>query len=258
MAYPLNNLRPKITFTSIIDHVCFTTCTLPKHCRLFVFLIILNRQIEATHRLFFMYIRFYEFYQYIPALLCAGISTQTYDAAVSDGRELLFTCTPCQQTMAAVDGVESMSDVDGVESMSDVDAVPNVTAFDLPETDRSFLGQPVEPSLLDATVDSVPPPTAVTFEVIPNGTERGRPKLVSSDGFSYVINRQLKKSTDWRCSVRTKANKCPATVKQVGDAFETSSVPHSHSARPGLHWAVQKKVEVIIIILSPCEINIVP
>jgi hypothetical protein len=41
---------------------------------------------------------------------------------------------------------------------------------------------------------------AITFNVVDLGTQRGKRKLVSSDGFTFTFKRQNKISTDWRCS----------------------------------------------------------
>jgi hypothetical protein len=51
---------------------------------------------------------------------------------------------------------------------------------------------------------------AITFNVVDLGTQKGKRKLVSSDGFNFTFKRQNKISTDWRCSVRNKT-----TINQI-------------------------------------------
>jgi hypothetical protein len=60
--------------------------------------------------------------------------------------------------------------------------------------------------------DQLPDEAAITFDVVDLGTQRGKRKLVSSDGFNFTFKRQNKNSTDWRCSVRNKTTSCPVVV----------------------------------------------
>ena len=119
-------------------------------------------------------------------------------------------------------------------------------AFDVTRPDRSMVVEEAEMSLQDETVTDVPSSAGVTFEVIDKGTERGKPKLVSSDGYSYVVNRKFPSGTvDWRCSIRRKGMSCYATIKQKGDIFQTSTRGHSHTAKPGLKVSVKLNKQVI-------------
>ncbi|KAJ8309881.1 hypothetical protein KUTeg_011746, partial [Tegillarca granosa] len=38
---------------------------------------------------------------------------------------------------------------------------------------------------------------------------------------------------DWWCSVRSKTNRCPATVIQKGESFQTGRHQHNHNSNPG-------------------------
>ena len=78
-----------------------------------------------------------------------------------------------------------------------------------------------------------------------SGSERGKAKLVSSDGYCFTFKRQQKNDTvEWRCNVRGKKNPCSVVVKQTGDTFySTGAVSHTHPARPGIHTAVQIKAQ---------------
>ncbi|KAH3825858.1 hypothetical protein DPMN_127741 [Dreissena polymorpha] len=67
--------------------------------------------------------------------------------------------------------------------------------------------------------------------------ERGKPKLVSSDGYSFTF--KTKKQAVWQCSVRRKAFMCTASVMQEGDIFQAKGT-HTHAADPSM----RKKVEL--------------
>jgi hypothetical protein len=68
------------------------------------------------------------------------------------------------------------------------------------------------------------------FSNVPNAEIK---KLFSSDGFSYTVKRQKDNKTWWWRSVRSKNNRCPATVNQVGDTFPAGRLPHNHPLTPG-------------------------
>lgn len=78
-----------------------------------------------------------------------------------------------------------------------------------------------------------------------SGSERGKAKLVSSDGYCFTFKRQQESGTiEWRCSVRGKANHCSVVVKQTGDRFfSTGTVSHTHPARPGIRTAIEIKAQ---------------
>lgn len=92
--------------------------------------------------------------------------------------------------------------------------------------------------------DNEPVPRgAITYTIVESGSERGKAKLVSSDGYCFTFKRQLKNGTvEWRCSVRGKNNPCSVVVRQTGDTFNSTGVSaHTHPARPGILTAVQVK-----------------
>ncbi|ESO97134.1 hypothetical protein LOTGIDRAFT_174593 [Lottia gigantea] len=66
----------------------------------------------------------------------------------------------------------------------------------------------------------------VTFTVVESSTQRGKRKLVSSDGHSFTYKRRTKSRTDWRCSIRNKSVSCPVVVRQEEDTF---SVLNEHT-----------------------------
>lgn len=220
-------------------------------------------------------------YIHVQTYFCpySGISNQEYDNAVNEGRELEFTCMRCryeesmetdteEQSMETSDG-ETLSLAEVTVNYSDLalperestrisiasmilqeetdqnTSVDDTRTFDITRPERSMVVDEAEVSLEDNTVTEVLPDAEVTYEIIERGTERGKPKLVSSDGYAYVVNRTFPSGTvDWRCSVRRKGLSCSATVKQTGDSFRASSSGHCHPAKPGLNVAVQVKQKV--------------
>ena len=86
---------------------------------------------------------------------------------------------------------------------------------------------------------------ATTYEIIEKGTQLGKPKLVSSDGFGYTVKKGGKKGvTAWRCSVRSKNQTCHATVVQMGDTFTPGPREHCHPCDPGLLINTKLKARV--------------
>ena len=60
-----------------------------------------------------------------------------------------------------------------------------------------------------------PDEAEVTFQVVESGTQRGKRKLVSSDGFTFTLKRQNRGETvEWRCAIRNKTVICPVTIQQ--------------------------------------------
>ena len=49
-------------------------------------------------------------------------------------------------------------------------------------------------------------PLDISFQVINDCTNKGRPKLIDSRGFSYGIKRRRGNATDWVCTIRPKVN----------------------------------------------------
>ncbi|XP_050390644.1 uncharacterized protein LOC126809860 isoform X2 [Patella vulgata] len=83
----------------------------------------------------------------------------------------------------------------------------------------------------------------VTYKVVDNGTERGKRKLVSSDGHTFTMKRQNKGSTEWRCSIRNKTTLCPVIIKERAGTYNANT-EHSHAAKPGILTAVKIQAEL--------------
>ncbi|KAH3798136.1 hypothetical protein DPMN_151726 [Dreissena polymorpha] len=70
--------------------------------------------------------------------------------------------------------------------------------------------------------------TEVVFKVCEEGTKKGKPLLVGSDGFRYFQKKTQKKSVFWSCSVTSAKCRCYASVIQKGNVFASGPQQHSH------------------------------
>lgn len=99
---------------------------------------------------------------------------------------------------------------------------------------------PIQPTIDESTIEG-PTPQAVeevdqplTFQIMESASERGKRKLIDSNGFSYNVKRQRLEATDWQCTVRLTGNRCKATVVQrPGNLFEFGRNHHNHAAPVG-------------------------
>lgn len=87
-------------------------------------------------------------------------------------------------------------------------------------------------------------PVHVTYEIVADGTKRGREKLVDSLGYAYNVKERGKVTTYWQCTVRPKGNPCKATVKQTNGEFVPGKNGHSHPADVGALLAA--KISTIV------------
>ncbi|KAL5011914.1 hypothetical protein ScPMuIL_010465 [Solemya velum] len=98
----------------------------------------------------------------------------------------------------------------------------------------------------------------VTYNVVDNGTQCGKRKLVSSDGHTFTLKRQNKNSTDWRCSIRNKTTTCPVVIRQQGDSYTaTTDNTHTHASKPGILTAVKiqtkLKADAVLQLFEPAQ-----
>ena len=84
-----------------------------------------------------------------------------------------------------------------------------------PQSPANQSDLPVEPALNESSLAESPTATvrqnlsssfAISFQVINDCTNKGRPKLIDSRGFSYGIKRHRANATDWICTIRPKVN----------------------------------------------------
>ena len=96
-------------------------------------------------------------------------------------------------------------------------------------------GANAESSLDDPTVheQNGNETTEITYEIIPQSSKRGHPKLIDNRGYTFGFQRQRGNVTDWQCVVRPKLNPCKAKVRQRGNNFEPGIQGHNHPAQPG-------------------------
>jgi len=87
-----------------------------------------------------------------------------------------------------------------------------------------------DPNCSAATADfsTLSQPSRVTFELLDKASNKGRRLLVDSRGFSYCVKTTRNSAVYWRCSLRTKAVTCKATVVQHGDDMTLGVHEHIH------------------------------
>ncbi|CAD5126581.1 DgyrCDS14672 [Dimorphilus gyrociliatus] len=79
------------------------------------------------------------------------------------------------------------------------------------------------------------------FRIFPTGSQKGKELLVSN-GHSFVVKRKDKTSIIWRCGVRSKKMKCPASVVQRNNNFSLGSKYHIHPPKKNLKQIIEMKV----------------
>nr|XP_045609244.1 uncharacterized protein LOC123764981 [Procambarus clarkii] len=84
----------------------------------------------------------------------------------------------------------------------------------------------------------------VRWEIIPNGTKRGKPKLYNSQGYAYTLRKKGKSATYWWCCLRQKGKRCPATAMQRGTTFKCGLSNHNHPGDPAALLSTRIRVEV--------------
>ena len=82
-----------------------------------------------------------------------------------------------------------------------------------------------------------------TFQVFPQGSAKGGPLLVDSCGYKFCVKRQRGTTTEWRCSLRTQATRCLATVIQKPGNFELRG-QHVHPPVHGIDVMATVKTHV--------------
>ena len=88
-----------------------------------------------------------------------------------------------------------------------------------------------EPTIEEHPVDNQPPP--LTFQIVEGAPKRGQQKLFDSHGYSYCVKRRRNEIVYWHCSLRGKANHCPASVIQRPEGFKVGT-DHNHAGEVGL------------------------
>ena len=96
-------------------------------------------------------------------------------------------------------------------------------------------GAEAESSLADPSIhgEQNQPDESITYEIVPQSSKRGRPKLIDNRGYTFGFQRQRGSTTDWQCVVRPKNNPCKAKVRQKENRFEPGLHCHNHPASVG-------------------------
>jgi hypothetical protein len=108
--------------------------------------------------------------------------------------------------------------------------------------------------------DDIAMPMVTTYEVIKEGSQKGKEKLADSEGYTYTVKeRRTNGNTVWTCSVRNKSLWCKARVTQKADGFARGSQPHIHPLQLGAATAARvstavKKIAATEIFTSAAEI----
>ncbi|CAC5378806.1 unnamed protein product [Mytilus coruscus] len=201
--------------------------------------------------------------------LCdTGITLAAYNNA-KQGYALQFICRPCEQrNWPAEDPAEQEVEQPEEPEVEPVlepapEAAPEAEAelepeqpidpldgtFDIGHRDADDPPEPMdtslnaEPDLPDEILPDDngslktpqrtsfrPDDNVIHYKVLEKGSKRGGCLLTASNGFTFGVKKDLKKSTLWTCSVRSAKMRCHATVSQVGDVFRPGFQIHTHPA----------------------------
>ncbi|XP_041353136.1 uncharacterized protein LOC121371368 [Gigantopelta aegis] len=117
------------------------------------------------------------------------------------------------------------------------DSTGNESSFNLTAGSIEMPEDVHENSIQDPSPMEVPlGPQEMAFRIIEKGTQRGKPLLVDSRGYTYTIQdgRKAPALVYWWCSVRSSNNRCRATVAQRNDTFQIGRHQHNHQLTVGL------------------------
>ncbi|XP_069134351.1 uncharacterized protein [Argopecten irradians] len=143
----------------------------------------------------------------------------------------------------------------------------SITASTDPESDDQppilELSAAVEPTLphmdeLEQSLDDVVPTDSVLedqpiqYDIVEDGSNKRRRKLVTTDGYAYIVKKATNRTTTWRCSVRNKTVWCKATVLQRGADFIPGSVDHIHAPDHLIVKRVRIAAEAYTSLSSSC------
>ncbi|XP_022083893.1 uncharacterized protein LOC110975606 isoform X1 [Acanthaster planci] len=71
------------------------------------------------------------------------------------------------------------------------------------------------------------------YRLLQSSSQRCRPRLVDSQGYTYNIKRVRQKVVDWQCTVRNKKMHCPVYLKESQGVITPGPHQHIHSPEPG-------------------------
>ena len=98
----------------------------------------------------------------------------------------------------------------------------------------------LEDTRVSADAEQVPGFSEITYQLVQEGTIRGKTKLVTNTGYSYSIRKRRPNGTiDWQCTVRRKDFRCKASVIQRDGKFFEGRQHHSHPGAIGTITAAE-------------------
>ena len=138
-----------------------------------------------------------------------------------------------------MDDTENTTVIDNTENTTEMDNTENNDALMTPfNVDGTIIQEPetqeddIQPESLSTTIIEE---TEIEFEVFEEGTKKGKPLLVCSDGFRYYLKKKLQKSVLWSCSRSSAKCRCYASVVQKQNVFSRGPNRHTHQPEPALH-----------------------
>ncbi|XP_063419689.1 uncharacterized protein LOC134704838 [Mytilus trossulus] len=184
-----------------------------------------------------------------------GITMKEYRSMMQSEETVNFICTKCndkeEETISGPVNSTVITDVSdqpipdyGTFNLSVISAANSTNnlnrTFTIYGMIKFICSSLLEPDLPNTILPDIP----VTFTLVDQGSQRGRFKLVSSDGYEYTKKSSKGDFTYWRCSKRSKTVNCPATVSQKGNDYKMNSRQHIHQADKGALKKVVVRKEV--------------
>ena len=158
-----------------------------------------------------------------------GVTRDNYRKAVREGVDIDWRCATCSSEQdctadCSTDHPPDLAEV-LVDNHTNEDSVNN--------SDCSNEAQ------AEALVE------VITYEKVCASSQRGKHKLIDSQGYSYTFKRETNVGVHWRCAVRNKSVKCGMTIKEVNNTFIRGPNEHSHppEACPGATSKVSKLIK---------------
>ena len=147
-----------------------------------------------------------------------------------------------------MDDTENTTVIDNTENTTEMDNTENNDALMTPfNVDGTIIQEPetqeddIQPESLSTTIIEE---TEIEFEVFEEGTKKGKPLLVCSDGFRYYLKKKLQKSVLWSCSRSSAKCRCYASVVQKQNVFSRGPNRHTHQPEPALANKVRIGMQV--------------
>ena len=128
------------------------------------------------------------------------------------------------------------------------------TSYDSDSYQNSETSPDTPADLHEESIRPLSPPAAVTYSV--GKSTRGAPQLISSDGYSYGLQRRNKNgSVYWRCVVRNSQYNCTAGVHETDGVYVRNQTSHVHPGVPEADVKNKMRVDGISLALSNIQIS---